>query len=98
MNPVLRQRLSQLSPTWGLTSRIVTFRSGGSGSTSIGEGHEVSPDAGRKIETSVSRGARKATYSNGRGERSHTERGDLNVPFALACEVAGAERWLGRAG
>jgi hypothetical protein len=30
-----------------------TFRSGGSGSSSIEEGHEVSPDAGRKIETSV---------------------------------------------
>jgi hypothetical protein len=30
-----------------------TFRSGGSGSSSMGEGHEVSPDAGRKIESSV---------------------------------------------
>jgi hypothetical protein len=76
----------------GLTSRIVTFRSGGSGSSSIGEGHEVSPDAGRKIETSVSRGARKATYSNGRGERSGGHTFQLNyaiVPAAgLVVEVA----------
>ena len=34
-----------------------------------GGGHEVSRDPGRKTQTGVSRGARKATYLNGRGER-----------------------------
>jgi hypothetical protein len=29
----------------------------------------------------------------GRGERSQTDRGDLNVPFALECKVIGGDRW-----
>jgi hypothetical protein len=33
---------------------------------------------------------------SGRGERSHTDRSDLNVPLPLECEVAGTERWLER--
>jgi hypothetical protein len=32
-------------------------------------------------------------YSNGRGERSHTDLGDLNVPLALWCELVGRDRW-----
>jgi hypothetical protein len=34
----------------------------------------------------------------GRGERTHTDPSDLNVPFTLGCEVVGTERWVGRAG
>ena len=30
---------------------------------------------------------------SGRGERSQTDRGDLNVPFALACELIGGGLW-----
>jgi hypothetical protein len=33
-------------------------------------------------------------YSNGRGERRQPDPGDLNVPLALECELAGTERWL----
>ena len=33
------------------------------------------------------------TYSNGRGERSQADPGDLNVPLALSCELIGAGRW-----
>lgn len=33
------------------------------------------------------------TYPNGRRERSHTNRSDLNVPLALSCELVGAGRW-----
>jgi hypothetical protein len=56
-------------------------------------GHEVSPDAERKIETSVKWGPRKGTYLNGRGERSDTDTGDLKVPFKLEVELVGRERW-----
>jgi hypothetical protein len=59
-----------------------------------GGGHEVSRDPGRKTETGVSRGARKATYLNGRGERSQPDPGDLNVPFRLECVLTGRKRWL----
>ena len=34
----------------------------------------------------------------GRGERSQTDPGDLNVPLALSCELIGRERWLKDAG
>ena len=37
-------------------------------------------------------------YSNGRGERSQTDRSDLNVPLALSCQLAGLERWSRLAG
>ena len=37
-------------------------------------------------------------YLNGRGERSQTDRSDLNVPLPLLCEVAGKELWTQRAG
>ena len=41
---------------------------------------------------------RHAFYSNGRGEsgrgeRSHADTDDLNVPLALTCELVGRERW-----
>lgn len=42
---------------------------------------------------SVGRGAVKATYLFGRGERSHTAPNDLNVPLGLSCEVRGRDRW-----
>jgi len=35
---------------------------------------------------------------NGRGERSHTDRSDLNVPLAFTCEIVGVARWLEGAG
>ena len=35
-----------------------------------------------------------ATYLNGRGERSQTDRSDLNVPFRLECVLTGRKRWL----
>jgi hypothetical protein len=38
------------------------------------------------------------TYLNGRGERSQTNRSDLNVPFHLSLELAGAEKWHSCAG
>jgi hypothetical protein len=33
----------------------------------------------------------------GRGERSYTDPGDLNVPLRLSCEVLGRDPWLGKA-
>ncbi len=36
------------------------------------------------------------TYSNGRGEWSQTDAGDLNVPLAVECEVVGLVSWLER--
>jgi hypothetical protein len=38
------------------------------------------------------------TYLNGRGERSNTDRSDLNVPLVLSCELVGASRWSLAAG
>jgi hypothetical protein len=32
-------------------------------------------------------------YLNGRGERSQTDPGDLNVPMRLTCDVRGRDRW-----
>jgi hypothetical protein len=32
------------------------------------------------------------------GEGSHTDRSDLIVPLALACEIVGVARWLEGAG
>jgi hypothetical protein len=34
-----------------------------------------------------------ASVGYGRGERSHTDPGDLNVPFPLECEIVGRDRW-----
>jgi hypothetical protein len=34
--------------------------------------------------------------SAGRTKRSHADRGDLNVPLVLKCEVVGMVRWLER--
>ena len=42
-------------------------------------------------------GRPEGTYSNGRGERSHTDRSVLNVPLRLDCEVVGREPWLAHA-
>jgi hypothetical protein len=39
---------------------------------------------------------RHAWVTRGRGERSQTDRSDLNVPLALECEVVGMARWLER--
>jgi hypothetical protein len=46
----------------------------------------------------VGKGAAKATYSNGRGERSQPTPTDLNVPLTLGCELVGRERWIESAG
>ena len=49
-------------------------------------------------ESSVKWGARRATYPNGRGERSQPDTTDLNVPLALHCDVAGRGHWLAAVG
>jgi hypothetical protein len=55
-------------------------------------GHEVSPDAERKIETSVKWGPRKGTYLNGRGERL---RADTPSP-SLLIPVTNIPSYVGR--
>jgi hypothetical protein len=49
------------------------------------------------MASSVTKFAPTATYSNGRGERSHTAPTDLNVPLRLECELLGRDPWLGKA-
>jgi hypothetical protein len=36
---------------------------------------------------------RLADFALGGGERSQTDRSDLNVPLALSCEIVGGNRW-----
>jgi hypothetical protein len=50
-------------------------------------GHEVSPDAERKIETSVKWGPRKGTYSNGRGERASAIKTQRSIRFRMVNET-----------
>ncbi len=45
-----------------------------------------------EAESSVGKGASEVTYSNGRGDRSYTDRGDLNAPFRLECVLTG-RKW-----
>jgi hypothetical protein len=70
-----------------------TFRSIGSRSNSNGKVTE----SGERGEAEEIRARERAlgqpTYSNGRGERSQPERGDLNVPLRLDCELVGGDRW-----
>ena len=77
---------------------IGTFRSVGSGSPSNGQVDEAPGKRLAKATRSVEEGAAKATYLNGRGERSHTDPGDLNVPLRLECVLTGRGRWLEDAG
>jgi hypothetical protein len=51
------------------------------------------PKAAWGVEIVRNTAASRATYLNGRGERSQTDRGDLNVPLVLSCELMGAGRW-----
>ena len=70
-----------------------TLRSVGSGSPSIGQVWVVLQFDGGKPDSTVKRRDSKATYSNGRGERSQAALTDLNVPLGLTCELVSGDRW-----
>jgi hypothetical protein len=56
-------------------------------------GREYSQMPGGRSKRASVEALGRATYSNGRGERTQTDPGDLNVPLALSCELIGGDRW-----
>ena len=66
--------------------------------------HRIAPDRSteslhllERLQHTVPATFRRMRW-NGRGERSHTDRSDLNVPLAFTCEIVGVARWLEGAG